>query len=198
VLLLDEPFAALDVLGRTDIHRLLRMRLAAFAGPAVLVTHDPLDAIVLADRILVLEAGTIVQHGTAAELAHAPRSSYVAALFGINHYRGVASLGAVTLDSGGRLWHSDPDASGAVTVSLSPSAITVHRHEPHDVSARNRWRGRVIAIEHRGSRVRLEIAGDPDAYVDVTPQAVADLDLTVGAVVWLSAKATEVILRREA
>jgi molybdate transport system ATP-binding protein len=198
VLLLDEPFAALDVLGRTDIHSLLRDRLTGYSGPAILVTHDPLDAIVLADRMVVLEGGAIVQQGTAAELAHSPSTSYVAALFGINHYRGVASLGAVQLDGGGRLWHADASVSGPVSISLAPSAITVHRNEPHDVSARNRWRGRVVAIEQRGSRVRLEIAGTPDAYVDVTPQAVKELGLTVASPVWLSAKATEVIVRREA
>ncbi len=88
VLLLDEPMAALDAGARIDVRTFLRAHLADFAGPVVLVTHDPLEAMVLADRLMVLEAGRLVQQGTPAEVARRPASPYVARLVGLNLWTG--------------------------------------------------------------------------------------------------------------
>ncbi|MEV6527533.1 ATP-binding cassette domain-containing protein [Longispora sp. NPDC051575] len=95
LLLLDEPLAALDVRSRLEIRAELRRHLAAFAGAALLVTHDPLDAMTLADRILIIEDGRITQEGSPVEITSRPRTEYVATLVGLNLYRGVARDGVV-------------------------------------------------------------------------------------------------------
>src|SRR5699024_3606931 len=82
LLLLDEPMAALDVGTRVDVRARLGHLLEGFEGATILVTHDPLDAMVLADRIAVIESGRVVQQGTPTEMARRPRTSYVARLVG--------------------------------------------------------------------------------------------------------------------
>ncbi|WP_436975685.1 hypothetical protein [Nonomuraea angiospora] len=88
--MLDEPLAALDAHTRREICSELRRHLADFDGATVLVTHDPLDAMVLADRLIIIENSAVVQQGTPAEVARHPRTDYVARLVGLNLYRGVA------------------------------------------------------------------------------------------------------------
>ena len=194
VLLLDEPMAALDAGARIDVRAFLREHLADFGGPTVLVTHDPLEAMVLADRLLVVEHGRLVQEGTPAEVARRPASTYVARLVGLNLWAGRLedAAGTVVLEGGGRLAVAPGNATGQVLVSLRPSAIAVHTDRPHDTSERNVWQGRVASMEVLADRVRLQVEGVPSALVDVTPAAVAELRLDVGQPVWLSAKATEV------
>ena len=84
LLLLDEPLAALDATTRATVRRDLRGHLARFDGVRVLITHDPLDAYALADRVVILEAGTVTQTGTLADIAAHPRSRYIAQLVGTN------------------------------------------------------------------------------------------------------------------
>ena len=116
MLLLDEPLSALDARTRLEIRTELRRRLSAFTGPSIVVTHDPLEALVLADRILVLEAGRIVQEGTPSEVARRPATEYVARLMGLNLYSGrLAEPGRVDLDDeGGRLFATESGAEGKV------------------------------------------------------------------------------------
>jgi molybdate transport system ATP-binding protein len=193
VLLLDEPMAALDAGARIDVRSFLRAHLAEFAGPVVLVTHDPLEAMVLAHRLVVLEGGRVVQQGTPAEVARRPGSAYVARLVGLNLWSGrLGADGVVDLAGGGRLAVATDEPEGDVLVALRPSAITVHTGHPEHTSTRNVWPGRVAAMEALADRVRLQLDGVPGALADVTPAAVAELDLEVGREVWLSAKATEV------
>lgn len=190
LLLLDEPLAALDAGTRSAVRSLLRRHLADFAGTVVLVTHDPMDAMVLADRAVVLEEGRIVQTGTPAEIARRPASVYVAQLVGVNMLRGHASGGLVSLDGGGNLRIADHALSGPAIVALRPEAVSLHRHHPEG-SARNVWEATVTSLEARGDLVRVETEGPPAVTAVITPAAVADLGLHEGARVWLSAKATE-------
>jgi molybdate transport system ATP-binding protein len=193
VLLLDEPMAALDAGARIDVRTFLRDHLSDFAGPVVLVTHDPLEAMVLADRLLVLESGRVIQQGSPAEVARRPASSYVARLVGLNLWAGTLGPdGVVDLDTGGQLAVATDAPPGPTLVSLRPSAVTVHTGHPEHTSTRNVWPGTVRAMEVLADRVRLQVSGTPPALADVTPAAVAELDLEVGRDVWLSAKATEV------
>ncbi len=193
VLLLDEPMAALDAGARIDVRAFLREHLADFGGPVVLVTHDPLEAMVLADRLLVVEGGRLVQEGPPSEVARRPASPYVARLVGLNLWAGVldARDGSVTLDGGGQLAVATQAPGGRVLVSLRPSAITVHTEWPEHTSTRNVWEGTIADMELLADRVRLQVRGVPSALVDVTPGAVSELALDVGQRVWLSAKATE-------
>jgi molybdate transport system ATP-binding protein len=190
-LLLDEPLAALDVQTRAEVQGELREHLGAFAGPTLLVTHDPIEALLLAGRIVVLERGLVVQQGSPAEITSRPLTPYVARLVGVNLYAGQAIRGVVRLDGGGEL--VVPDAvDGRVLVALRPSALTVHTSEPHEVSARNVWPGRVESFAPLADRIRLTVRGEQSVLVDVTAAAVAELGLAPGSPVWLAAKATDV------
>jgi molybdate transport system ATP-binding protein len=196
VLLLDEPLAALDAQSRLDLRGELRRYVAGFAGPVLLVTHDPLEAMVLADRLVVLEAGRLVQDATPAVLARRPATQYVARLMGLNLYRGeLRPDHSVDLDGGGSLVvPTDPSLRDGqrVLVGLRPSSISVHAARPEQVSTRNIWPGTVSGLEMLADRVRVQVDGAPDALVDLTPAALTELGLRPGVPVWLSAKATEV------
>lgn len=189
LLLLDEPLAALDAETRLEVRADLRRHLADFAGPTVVVTHDALDAFVLADRLVVLERGRVVQEGTPAEVARHPRTDYVARLVGRNLYRGHAVDGVVTLDGGATL-STAHHATGPVLVAFSPTAVALHRHRPEG-SARNYWPARVAALEQRGDIVRVRLVGAIEASADVTALSVAELGLEPGAEVWAAVKALE-------
>ena len=190
LLLLDEPLSALDAGTRSAVRSRLRVHLADFAGAVVLVTHDPMDAMVLADQVVVLEEGRIVQSGSPGDIARRPASAYVAQLVGVNMLRGEATAGTVSLDAGGSIRIADLAMTGPVIVALRPEAISLHRHHPEG-SARNVWEATVTGLEARGDLVRVETEGPPAVTAVITPGAVLDLGLHEGARVWLSAKATE-------
>lgn len=194
LLLLDEPLAALDAETRLSVRGQLRRHLADFSGPTLLVTHDPLEAMVMCSRLLVLEEGRIVQQGSPGEVARRPATRYVAKLVGLNLYSGTASAesGTVSVDGGGTLVvASETSVGGRVLVAVAPTAIALHTTEPRDSSYRNVWRGVVQGMELLTDRVRVSVAGHPEALVDITAAAVAELRLADGTPVWLTAKATE-------
>jgi molybdate transport system ATP-binding protein len=188
LLLLDEPLAALDAHTRLEVRSQLRRHLADFNGATVLVTHDPLDAMVLADRLIVIENGAIVQQGPPAEVARRPRTDYVARLVGLNLYRGVADETRVKV--GEVLLHTSERLDGPAFVAFPPAAVALYRSRP-DGSPRNLWRARIDGIERHGDNVRVHLDGPITAFADITPAAVADLDLTPGQQIWASVKATE-------
>jgi molybdate transport system ATP-binding protein len=192
LLLLDEPLAALDAQTKLDVRAILRRHLSEFAGPAVLVTHDPLDALLLADRLLVLEDGRVRQSAAPGEVAARPATDYVARLIGTNLIRGVARDGRLRADTGAEVTIADRRLAGPALAVLRPSAITVHTRQPEPSSARNRWRGHIDRISLLGDRVRLDVHGELTLIVDITPVALRELGLSEGAEVWLSAKATEI------
>ena len=191
LLLLDEPMSALDAGTRLDVRAELKRHLAEFAGPCLLVTHDPLEALVLADRLLVLEDGRIVQEGTPADVARRPGTEYVAKLVGLNLYAGRADGPGVTLTGGGSLVIPDRGQHGDVLVAVRPSAVVVSSQRSLASSARNAWPARVVGLTLLADRVRLDLEGQPSALVDVTPAAVAELSLGPGSQVWLTVKATD-------
>ena len=190
VLLLDEPLSARDGPRRAELRRDLRRHLTEFGGATVLVTHDPLDALALADRIVILEGGRVTQEGTVAEVTVRPRTRYVAELVGVNLLRGVAVGTTVTLDSGGVLTLADP-ADGPVLALVAPRSVALQRDEPQG-SARNRWEAEITGFDLLGDRVRVRLAGPVPLVAEVTPDAVAALRLVEGDRVWASVKATEV------
>jgi molybdopterin-binding protein len=191
LLLLDEPLAALDIRTRAETRRQLRLILGRARGARVLVTHDPVDALALADRILILELGEVVQTGTPDEITSRPRSEYVAELVGMNFYRGHADGGHIRV--GEAVVTVAGLHSGEVMMIVPPNAVVLHRELPSG-SARNAWPGRVVALEHLGARgrVRVRVAGPLTIVAEVTPAAVQDLALAEGTDVWAAVKATEV------
>ncbi|GHA15737.1 ABC transporter ATP-binding protein [Streptomyces echinoruber] len=190
LLLLDEPLAALDARTRLEVRAQLRRHLADFEAVAVLVTHDPLDAMVLADRLVVVEDGRVVQEGTPADIARRPRTDYIARLVGLNLYRGEADGHTVRLDAGPALTTTE-DLSGPVFVAFPPSAVTLHRERPAGSSARNLWRCEVAGLETHGDQIRADLTGELPLAADLTTAAAADLGLHPGAPVWAAVKATQ-------
>jgi molybdate transport system ATP-binding protein len=192
LLLLDEPLAALDASARGELRRDLKRHLASFAGVRIVITHDPLEAIALADRLVILEQGRIVQTGTPADVTQRPRSRYVADLVGVNLLRGTATGGQVALPGGASLQSAD-GVDGEVFAVIHPRAVALHRARPEG-SPRNVWRGRASALDFQGDRVRVGIEGEMPIIAEVTPAAVRDLDLAEGGEIWASVKATEITI----
>jgi molybdate transport system ATP-binding protein len=190
LLLMDEPLAALDVQHRADLRRDLRELLAGFAGARLLVTHDPVDALTLADRIVILEGGRVTQEGEPREIAARPRSPYVADLVGVNLYHGDADGHTVRLPEGATLTVAD-DHHGAVLAVVAPSAVVLHQAAPAG-TARNVWPGVISAMERMGDRVRVRVDGELPIVAEVTAEAVAALALQNHARVWAAVKATEI------
>jgi molybdate transport system ATP-binding protein len=190
LLLLDEPLAALDVTTRAEVRRDLKRHLASFQGIRLVVTHDPLEAVALADRLIVMEKGRLVQTGTPAEVTESPRSQYVADLVGVNLLRGEADHGAVRMPSGPVVAAVGAE-SGEVFVVIHPRAVAIYKTRPEG-SPRNVWPGRASGIELMGNRVRVRIDGEVPLVAEVTPSALKELALVEGGEVWLSFKATDV------
>lgn len=192
LLLLDEPLAALDVDGRNRLRRQLARHVESYSGPRLLITHDPTDAFLLADRLVVIEHGRVTQSGTPDEIRRHPETPYVAALSGRNLLYASCSDGILDVDGSDRsLQTSDLSVRGRALVSIAPSAIALHPTEPHG-SPRNTWLTAVSAIEPLGDTSRVYL-GDPlRLAADVTPGAVNSLELRPGTPVWASIKATEI------
>jgi molybdate transport system ATP-binding protein len=190
-LLLDEPLAALDAQTRIDVRHELRDQLATFDGVLVLVTHDPLEALTLADRIVVIDGGQVVQVGSPDEVRRHPRSPYVAALLGVNLLRGrLAGTGRFVLDAGAELQVASFETGPAIGV-VEPNAVTLFAAEPHG-SVRNCWQAVVIDIDRAPDRVRVHLDEPFEIVADVTPTAAAELGLRPGARVWCAVKATAI------
>jgi molybdate transport system ATP-binding protein len=192
LLLLDEPLAALDAATRTALRRDLRRHLASFDGTRLLVTHDPLEALALADRLVVLEDGQVTQTGSPAEVSGRPRSRYIAELVGVNLYRGRADGAAIELEGGGRLVAAD-GLRGEVFAAVHPHAVALHRHPPEG-TPRNSWPGTAEGLEVVGDRVRVRMSGTVPIVAEVTPAAASELRLADGGPVWATVKATEVTI----
>ncbi|MGX5208376.1 ABC transporter ATP-binding protein [Streptomyces violaceus] len=190
LLLLDEPLAALDARTRLEVRAQLRRHLAEFEAVAVLVTHDPLDAMVLADRLVVVEHGLVVQEGTPSDIARHPRTDYIARLVGLNLYRGQADGHAVRLDTGPAITTTE-ELSGPAFVAFPPGAVTLYRERPSGSSARNLWRCEVAGLETHGDQIRADLIGELPLTADLTTVAAAELDLHPGASVWATVKATQ-------
>ncbi|MEV1333014.1 ABC transporter ATP-binding protein [Micromonospora costi] len=189
LLLLDEPLAALDARTRLDTRAQLQQHLAAHPGATLLVTHDPLDALVLADRLVIVEDGRVVQEGDAATITAQPRTDYVARLVGLNLYRGHATGHTVALAGGFELTTGDAH-DGDVFVAFPPSAVALHAGRP-DGSPRNTWRATIGGVQRHGDNLRVQLAGPIEVAADVTPLAAAHLRLAPGRPVWAAVKATE-------
>ena len=189
VLLLDESLASLDAETRTDVRHLL----ADIEATRVLITHDPVETRVLADQLIVMEQGQIVQAGTPEAVAADPRTPWTAGLLDINLLTGHAAGTQVALDCGLALTTAAP-MTGPVLVTFSPAAITLSAAHPH-TSARNTWEAEVTRIQPEGDRVRVLLGAPAPCHVWVTPQAANELGLSAGSRCWAALKATELTVR---
>jgi molybdate transport system ATP-binding protein len=167
----------------------LARALADHPGAALLVTHDPLDALVLADRLVIIEDGTVVQEGDAATITAQPRTDYVARLVGLNLYQGHAAGHTVTLPDGFTLVAAEP-LHGNVFVAFPPTAVALHPSQP-DGSPRNVWPATVVGLQRHGDNIRIQLGGPITLAADITPGAASQLRLAPGERVWAAIKATE-------
>ncbi|SNR70751.1 molybdate transport system ATP-binding protein [Blastococcus mobilis] len=190
LLLLDEPLSALDARTRLVVRAEVRRHLAAFAGSTVLVTHDPVDAMALADRVVVVEEGRVVQAGTPEEVNRRPRTDYVARLAGLSLLPGTGEGRAVRLDAGGVVAVAE-ETSGPVFAAVRPESVALYLARPEG-SPRNVWPVRLVGATPHGATVRCELAGEVPLVADVTAGAFAELGLVPGAEVWATVKAAEV------
>jgi molybdate transport system ATP-binding protein len=193
LLLLDEPLAALDVNSAPAIRQLFSRVLANQS--AIIVTHDVLDALLLADRVVVLEAGRVVEEGPTAAVLRQPRSALAAQIAGLNLVAGKWSSGALIsegMELHGLVEDQSPDEGAAAVAVFSPAAVSVYGEPPHG-SPRNVLAAVVTEMEPLGERIRLRtLAKGLPITAEITPAAVADLALTPGDEVHLSIKATEI------
>ncbi|MBA3248734.1 MAG: ABC transporter ATP-binding protein [Geodermatophilaceae bacterium] len=190
LLLLDEPLSALDARTKLDVRAELRRHLAGYDGATVLVTHDPVDAMALADQLVVVERGRIVQEGLPVDVARRPRTDYVARLVGLSLLTGTAEGRSVVLDTGAAVHLGEP-AHGAVFVAIRPSSVALYRRPPGG-SPRNVWPARVVGVTPYGETLRIDLDGPVPLTADVTPEAAAELQLVHGAEVWAVVKASEI------
>lgn len=191
LLLLDEPLAALDVDVAVAVRQTLRRVLQD--RTAIIVTHEILDAVLLADAIAVLEGGRVVEYGPTEDVMRQPRSAFAASLCGLNMVTGSA-VDEYALQWGATIIHGEPEpplTAGQPAIAVfRPGAVSVHRRAPTG-SPRNVIRGEVTALEPQAHLVRVRMA---DLRADITPASVAALDLTVGSDVYFAVKAAEVAL----
>jgi molybdate transport system ATP-binding protein len=202
LLLLDEPTSSLDVRARSEIRPLIRSILAGFTGARILVTHDPVEALTLAHRIVVLEEGRVTQSGTPEGLRNAPHTSYVADLVGVNLFAGRLEpldrgTGSVVTPAGSVVvpWPEDlpSEPVDGVLAVLRPSDVVLHTSRPEG-SARNVVHGRVAEIAIEGERARVRLAGSPPVVAEITIGSVGRLGLREEGQAWASFKAVEVSL----
>ena len=218
LLVLDEPMAALDVTARQEMRRLVARRCAEEGLTLLLVTHDVLDLTALAEDVVVLDRGRVVEQGPTARILSAPRSDFVAHLTGTAVLTGVvdgdAEAPGLRLPSGqvvhgrpredatdghvGEQGHRDdhdevlhPGAPGIALVP--PDAVALYRQAPHG-SPRNVLTGRVTGLERSGAlvSVRLELEEGQRLSAAVTAGAVAELGITEGREVCCVIKAVQV------
>ena len=199
VLLLDEPLAGLDVTAATAMRKVLRRVLARDGRSAVLITHELLDVLTLADRVLILEAGRVVEIGSAAAVLARPRSRFGARFAGVNLVSGTAEDHGVLITELGTAWHGSPApdvVAGQPAVAVfTPAAVAVYRDMPHG-SPRNAVEVTVAELDSRGPAIRVRAEEQPDGApglaADITTESAAEMRLAPGDRVYFSVKAQEV------
>ncbi|MBD1544351.1 ABC transporter ATP-binding protein [Arthrobacter sp. IA7] len=189
LLLLDEPMAALDIHAAPMLRRLLKRVLAN--RRAIIITHDILDALMLADRAIVVESGHITEEGPTRAVLEKPRSKFAAGLAGMNLVTGTITGRGLTSDGGLDITAHPED--GAVpgqdgVAVFSPTAVSVFLGAEHG-SPRNSFAVTITDLEPHGDQIRVHAGG---LSADITPAASADLGLTPGMTVYFVIKATAI------
>lgn len=201
VLLLDEPLTGLDVNAATAIRAVLRGVVSRTGCAVILITHELLDVLTLADRVLVLEDGRISEIGPVADVLSTPRSHFGARIAGINLISGAIAADGSLVTASGQHWYgaaAEKLAEGLAAVAVfAPSAVAVYQDWPHG-SPRNIVEVTVAELDTRGPAVLVRGQDQPDGApgpaASITVDAAAELRLTPGDRVWFSVKAQEVAL----
>ncbi|BCW37776.1 molybdenum ABC transporter ATP-binding protein [Arthrobacter sp. StoSoilA2] len=187
LLLLDEPMAALDIHAAPLLRRVLKRVLSG--RQAIIVTHDVLDAYMLADRVIVVENGRIAEEGPTRQVLERPRSHFAAGLAGLNLVSGIITEQGITTPDGrffagqhDPVW--SPMHGQAGVAAFPPSAVSVFLGDVHG-SPRNSFPVTITDLEPHGDQIRVRAAGPgwgelSTLSADITPAASADLGLAPG------------------
>ena len=199
LLLLDEPLSALDAATRARTRRELRRMLLAGGVPAIVVTHDRMEAVALGDWMAVMVDGRVCQTGPVQEVFRKPADSRVAATLGVENVLPAEIVGChgglLELALGaGRIECVDSGETGAVFACIRAEDVALTRHHEQTSSARNRIEGRVTAVTPEGALARVELNCGFPLVALVTAQSAAELDLREGEPVAAVIKATAVHL----
>lgn len=199
LLLLDEPMAALDVSAAPAMRRLLREVLGDTGRTAIIVTHDLLDALAIADKVIVVDRGRIVERGPVREVLTTPRSEFAATIAGVNLVSGaITGPGMLRTSWGADLSGISELPVGAPAIALfRPAAVAVHLSVPR-ASPRNVIAVTITELDIHGTTVRVRGVDPRDdrtaLAADITAAAAADLDLEPGKNVYFVVKTQEVRL----
>ncbi|WP_051476545.1 ABC transporter ATP-binding protein [Arthrobacter sp. Br18] len=188
LLLLDEPMAALDVSVAPALRRMLRRVLRD--QTVIIVTHDILDAFTLADRVVVLDAGSIVEQGPTHEVLERPRSRFTADLAGLNILSGVRTANGIRTFAGNEITRAAPGIAlhTSIVAAVRPSAVRVSLAQPANFHVAA-LPGIILDVEPHGGLVRVRAE---EFAADITPALAAELDLAPGNCVWFAFDATDV------
>jgi spermidine/putrescine transport system ATP-binding protein len=191
VLLLDEPLGALDLKLREHMKVELKRLQHEFETTFIYITHDQSEALVMSDRIAVMNAGRFEQVGAAQELYYRPRTAFVAGFVGDSN----SWNGRITSTAGGRLTVASEDGSeifataddtlavgDAVVIFVRPEAIALSRDEAAADAMANRLDGEVVSVLFNGAASRVLVRGAPGGgEIDVAlPQTGAFSDIAAG------------------
>ena len=191
MVLLDEPLASLDVTGRSRARELIAAALAENLSGALIVTHDPVDAFALAQRVVVMENGHITQFDSPAAIQSRPQSRWVADLMGWNIFRGVGRGASAVTPNGTEITTTGLESDGEVAVMINPASVALFPERPVG-SPRNSWLCQVRGVQLLGGVARVSLSGPLNIYADITSGAAAELGLNEGTEIWVTVKATEV------
>ncbi|QIM16988.1 ATP-binding cassette domain-containing protein [Leucobacter insecticola] len=188
LLLLDEPFAALDVASSAELREIIAAEARRLGIPVVLVSHDPMDLVALASRVIVLEAGKIAQSGTVAEVLGSPATPFAAAFTGRVLLRGVSTgTGFRVAGSPLPVLHGEgelPPAAAAAIASFDPSAVRVSPDpalEAVTSLAANSWLGSIGAVSSGVTGIRVECAEWPGLFAELPVARAFEPWVTAGA-----------------
>ncbi len=200
LLLLDEPLSALDVFGRIAVRRDLRELLngrgqcpggARAQLTTVLVSHDPADVFAMADWVLIVEGGRVVQQDTPAQIAANPRTRYVAGVLGVNLLNGTANGPdiAVAAPNQPLLCTAESSHSGPVLITFMPDRVRLSLERPTDAASSLMWCAHISSVEPAPGSVRVSLSGPDGTTAELSTARLAELDLDVGRSVWATVEA---------
>ena len=186
VLLLDEPFAALDDLVRATLRRRVSDLLSHLEVPLVLVTHDLSEATMLADTLAVYEAGRVVQLGSAAEVMHRPASPSVAKLVGMSNLLDVQPLGGTRVQWGAEVLELS-HAAQPTLLGVRPERVRVVKDIAIEGHAENTVVATLLSVSLQGKDALLtcQVRGNSSLDALLPETEVSQLELRVGQEVGL-------------
>lgn len=203
-ILLDEPFAALDPPTRRTLLDDLALALRESETAAIMSTHDQLDALSFADRMVVMHQGSIVQSGTTTEVMNRPVNEFVATFVGMeNVFSGsiiASEQGLLTLSIGKEVVHllGDGLPGERVTLCIHPEHVMLSSQNPESqISARNVFLCKIVRIIPFGLHHKVYLECGFSLVAAVTAQALSELDLKISDMVYVMFKAAAVHLFRK-